>query len=265
MAKTSSYMKTYRAKKLQAGTPAQPTQNSQQTTVVPVQDAGTQNLSLGGSTTLDAIQSMTPDEFAAFMESQQNAANPMSAVLYDSPVQRLIYEANVNGLPGIVPESQFRQLPGTTLYRTVNQAYDRDSDVNHPADRIARQTMKSSYNRIGGGISGDGLYFADSRSDSTVYGNVRGDVKQTAVMKAKLNANAKVVTMRQLKNELANEPLRLQNAMQVPNMKGGGYISHNNNLSAYALYKGYNVIERSGYYVVIDRSAITFSANITAK
>ena len=235
------------------------------TTVIPTQ-AATPNMSLGGSTDLATIQAMDAATFTQFMTQQQHAANPMSAVLYDSPVQRLIYEAGVNGKPEVVSESQFRKLQGQTLYRTVNAAYDRTADVNHPADQIARQTLQSAYNRIGGGVYGDGHYFDTTRRGSVVYGHTRGDVTKTAVMKAKLNSNAKVVRESTLQRMLSNEPKALQRAIKTPNSRVSHYRSSDNNLSAYALYKGFNVIEvGGGYHVVIDRSALTFSSSITAK
>ena len=241
-------------------------QATQQTVTVPLQQATTPNLSLGGSTDLATLQGMTPQQFAQFMTQQQQAANPMDAALYDSPVQRMIYEAGLNGKPEVVSESQFRKLSGQTLYRTVNSAYDSARDVNHPADQIARQTLMSAYNRIGGGIYGDGHYFDTTRSGSTSYGHTTGDVTKTAVMKAKLNANAKTISEGQLQRMLAREPKQLRDAMHVPNSRSPRYRSSDNNLSAYALYKGYNVIQVSGgYHVVIDRSALTFSSSITAK
>ena len=245
--------------------PTTPQSPPQQISTVPAQ--ANQPVFTGGATTdLATIQAMTPSQFAGYMGGLQNAANPISAVLYDSPVQRMIYDAGINGKPDIVDPSQFRKLKGTTLYRTVNSAYDRSSDVNHPADRIARQTMQSAYNRIGGGVYGDGHYFADSRGRSTVYGNVSGNVSKTAVMSAKLNSRAKIVSARSLERMLSKEPASLRKAMSVPNYKGGSYTSSDNNLTAYALYKGYNVVQMSnGYHIVIDRSALTFSSEISAK
>ena len=248
--------------------PAQqaPQQQPTQTATVPVQPANQPVLTLGATTDMATIQAMTPQQFAQYVEQQNKAANPMSAMLHDSATQRLIYDTGLNGKPQVVDDATFRQMPGMTLYRTVNSAYDAANDVYHPADQIARQTMQSGMSRIGGGVHGDGFYF-DTSSTLGTYGNRSHDVTKTAMMSAKFNGGERIVTKDRLTAMLRREPKAVRDAMSVPHRQKDSYRSSNNNLGAYALYKGYNVIRVSsrgsgGYHVILDRSVLTFSSKL---
>ena len=87
-------------------------------------------------------------------------------------------------------------------------------------------------------------------------------MKKTAVMAAYLNSNAKVVSygqaMRDLKKATGGNS-KLSNALL--NMG-----NPNAAVSIMALRNGYNVIDNGrGYYVVLDRSAVTVNSKVTAK
>ena len=208
--------------------------------------------------TQSALMAMTDDEFADYIDSVKQADMPLFLAGWDT--QRFIYSSNINGLPQVVDDKTFQSMKGTTMYRTVNSAYDAKTDVGMTAPQIAQQTMGGTLSRIGGGIYGDGYYFDVSKSGSASYGYTRGNKTKTCQMQAKLNDNAKVVSHSNLTRMFSNESSKVQRA--VNGMSSG---LHGGNLSVYALKKGYNVIDcGGGYFNVIDRSAMTMSSKITA-
>jgi len=148
-------------------------------------------------------------------------------------------------------------LSGQTLYRTVN------AKGGETAVDICGRTMMSDVTTIGEGRMGDGFYFANSLTGSQAYGNTRNNVQRTATMSAKLNANARVVSESQLNSMLRNESRTLRRA--VVGMESGGDWDGDSGLMAYALYKGYNVVEAGSYFNIIDRTAMTFSSNVVGK
>ena len=89
-------------------------------------------------------------------------------------------------------------MTGAEMFRTVNYVDKRynPKGIGYTAPQIANQVMKGGDTRVsdtGGSVYGRGIYFADSYSHSTSrYGDTSGNVKATAVMRAKLNNNAKV-------------------------------------------------------------------------
>lgn len=205
-----------------------------------------------------ALVSMTDDEFVDYINNVKQADMPLFLAGWDT--QRFIYSSNINGLPQVVDDKTFQSMKGTTMYRTVNSAYDAKTDVGMTAPQIAQQTMGGTLSRIGGGIYGDGYYFDVSKSGSASYGYTRGNKTKTCQMQAKLNDNAKVVSYSQLTRMFSGESSKVQRAVNgmSSGLSGG-------NLSVYALKKGYNVIDcGGGYFNVIDRSAMTMSSKITA-
>lgn len=203
-----------------------------------------------GTGSLAALQSMDDASFVAYMQGLGSIDMPQ--FLADNDLQRVVYDSNVNDLPQVVDAKTFAQLPGKTMYRTVNSVYDRNTDVGMSAAQICDQTMGSAFSRVGDGIYGNGYYFADTRRASIAYGRTRGDTQRTAVMQMKLNSNARVVSYSQLQGMLRNESRAVRSAVR--------------DIGVYALRKGYNVIDvgRSGYYNVLDRSAITFLKGYSA-
>ena len=142
----------------------------------------------------DKFMAMTDDEKADFISANINAGVP--AHLAQNDFQRFVYNSGLNEKPDVVSDATLDSMKGTEIFRTVNNVYDRSNDISYNADQIAKQVMAGRVTRVsdnGGSVYGRGIYFADSYSGSTAYGNTTGNVKKTAVVRAKLNNNAKVI------------------------------------------------------------------------
>lgn len=209
--------------------------------------------------TLQQLQSMSGTEFANYLDGLKST--PIDQNTYYNhywDTQRLI--ANIpelNRAPEVVDPQTFKTIKGKTLFRTVNQA------GTQTAVDICGRTMTSDVTTIGEGVLGDGFYFAADRGTSQrIYGLAKNNINKTATMAVKLNSNAKVIDHITLNGMLNNESSTVRRA--VENMTSGGSWSQSG-LMAYALYKGYNVVESAagnGVYNIIDRNAATFSGEI---
>lgn len=208
--------------------------------------------------TIQQLQSMSDAEFATYMNGLKST--PIDKNTYynnDWDTQRLVANMpELNKAPEVADPAAFDSLPGTTIYRTVNQ-----SGTESAVDICAR-TMTSDVTTIGEGRMGDGFYFHTSKSASQgFYGSTRNNIQKTATMSAKLNSNAKVISEDKLTSMLSKESSTLRRA--VSGMKSGGSWSGSGYM-AYALYKGYNVVSDGRIYNVIDRSAATWSGGLDA-
>ena len=208
--------------------------------------------------TIQQLQSMSDAEFATYMNGLKST--PIDKNTYynnDWDTQRLVANMpELNKAPEVADPATFNSLPGTTIYRTVNQS------GNQSAVDICARTMTSDVTTIGDGRMGDGFYFHASKSASQgFYGNTRNNIQKTATMSAKLNSSAKVISEDNLTAMLAKESPTLRRA--VSGMRSGGSWSGSGYM-AYALYKGYNVVSDGRIYNVIDRSAATWSGGLEA-
>lgn len=163
----------------------------------------------------------------------------------------------------MVDDAVLDTMNGTEVFRTVNNVYNRRTDISYRADEIAAQVTKGSVTRVsdtGGSVYGRGIYFADNYSRSTVYGNARGNIQKSAVIRGKLNSNAKVISYSKATSGLQQEI--------ASGSKLGRSLSRMDNKSAvsmYALSKGYNVISSGhGYLNILNRNAVTMSKTTKA-
>ena len=209
--------------------------------------------------TIQQLQSMNDQEFSTYINGLKSTPiDPLTYYNNDWDTQRLVANMpELNRAPQVVDVQTFNGLSGQTLYRTVN------AKGGETAVDVCGRTMMSDVTTIGEGRMGDGFYFANSLTSSQAYGNTRNNVQRTATMSAKLNANARVVSESQLNSMLRNESRTLRRA--VVGMKSGGDWDGDSGLMAYALYKGYNVVEAGSYFNIIDRTAMTFSSNVVGK
>ena len=207
--------------------------------------------------TIQQLQSMNDQEFATYMNGLKSTPiDPLTYYNNSWDTQRLVANMpELNKAPEIADAQTFANMSGSPIYRTVNQKGS-DSAVD-----ICARTMTSDVTTVGEGRMGDGFYFANSLSGSQVYGEHRNNINRTATMTAKLNSNAKIISESRLNQMLSNEKPAVRNA--VRRMSSGGSWPGDSGLMAYALYKGYNVVNSSSYYNVIDRSALTFSGDLT--
>lgn len=204
---------------------------------------------------IQQLQSMSDQEFATYLNGLKST--PIDKNTYynnDWDTQRLVANMpELNRAPQVVDPKTFATLPGETLYRTVN------AKGSETAIDICGRTMSSDVTTIGAGRMGDGFYFATSKSSSQIgYGEHRNNITKTATMSAKLNGNARIVSEDGLKSMLQRESSTVRNA--VRGMSGGGWSG--SSLTAYALRKGYNVVDAGSYKNVIDRNAATWSGQV---
>lgn len=235
--------------------PPPPVQQQQQPQQQPQQPAPL-------SATYDAFLKMTDDQKADVIAQANKTAVPI--FLADNATQRVLYGLKLNDKPTLVDDDVLDKMPGRSLYRTVNATNDVQNRIKYSADEIAAQVIKGSVTRVsdsGGSAHGRGIYFADSYTDSASYGRTRGDIKSTAVVRAKLNSNARTITERAASAGATREiasGTKLGKALTIMDSRDRG--------SVWALAKGYNVVETSvGYYVVLNRTALTASKTIKAK
>lgn len=210
----------------------------------------------------DKFMAMTDDEKADFISA--NIKSDVPDHLAKNDFQRFVYNSGLNEKPNVVDDATLDTMTGTEIFRTVNSVYDRKNDISYNADQIAKQVMAGRVTRVsdnGGSVYGRGIYFADDYSSSASYGNTRGNVKSTAVMRAKLNNNAKVVNYYTASQGVSQEIASGSKLGKV--LKKADSDSR---VSIYAMSKGYNVISSGhGYLNVLNRNAITMSSDIKTK
>lgn len=208
------------------------------------------------------FMAMTDDEKADFISA--NVKQGVPDHLADNSFQRFVYNSGLNEKPTIVDDATLDTMTGTEIFRTVNSVYNRQKDLSYTGEQIAKQVSGARYTRVsddGGSVYGRGIYFANSYSGSTSYGNTRGDVKKTAVMRAKLNSNAKVIN-----HSVASQGASREIASGSKLGKVLSKCDHDSRASVYAMSKGYNVITSGhGYFNILNRNAITVSSDIKAK
>ena len=216
------------------------------------------------SASYDQFMAMTDDEKADFISA--NVKQGVPDHLADNSLQRFIYHSGLNEKPDVVDDATLDTMTGTEIFRTVNFV-DKDKnpkDIGYTAPQIAKQVMGGRYTRVsddGGSVYGRGIYFADTYSGSVGYGDHTGKVKSTAVMRAKLNSNAKVInsyTADSLASKEISSGSKLGRVLRN--------CDNDSRASIYAMAKGYNVMSNGhGYIVVLNRNAITMSSDIKAK
>ena len=145
--------------------------------------------------------------------------------LNDTALQHLVNNLDMHE-PGVVlPDRDFdRQakteaLGGVVLYRGAT-------------DIAIQNIMYGDKMYIGEGIHGDGIYFSTSKSTAKQYAWGGTNATVTAYIDKSM---ANVVKESTLRRMLAAEPYHIQNSFRG-----------NTGLSAYGIYKGYNVIHVPG-------------------
>ena len=209
----------------------------------------------------DKFMAMTDDEKADFIEASIKQGVP--AHLAQNDFQRFMYNGGLNEKPDIVDDATLDTMTGTEIFRTVNNVYDRANDISYTAPQIAKQVSAGRHTRVsdtGGSAYGRGIYFADSYYGSTSYGNTRGNVQKTAVMRAKLNNNAKVIS-----HSTAVSGARQEIASGSKLGRVLRKADSASQVSIYAMSRGFNVISSGhGYMNVLNRNAITMSSDVKA-
>lgn len=214
------------------------------------------------SASYDAFLKMTDDQKADVI--LQGSKTQVPVFLAQNDLQRVLYSLKLNDKPTLVADSVLDTMPGKVLYRNVNEAKDANNRMRFSADEVAAQNLRGSVTRVsdtGGSVHGRGIYFADSYASSGVYGNTRGDIKKTAVIRAKLNSNARTIAEHMADSGVAAE-IRSGSKLGRTISKMDMYSQK----SLWAMARGYNVIVASnGYHIVLNRTALTASDAIKPK
>ena len=191
------------------------------------------------------------------------ASQDVPVFLADNDFQKFTYNLGLNDKPQLVDDSELDTMNGTELFRTVNSINDNVNRIKYNADDIANQVQRGSVTRVsdnGGSAYGRGIYFADDYTESSYYGNSRGNIKKTAVVRAKLNSNAKVITYSK-----ATSGLRAEISSGSKLGRALSKCDRASQVSIYAMAKGYNVIyNQNSYYNILSRNAVTMSKTIKA-
>lgn len=235
-------------------------------TLPPQADSNTQvdntQVASAFSATYNQFMAMSDDDKADFISSNIKGGVPDH--LSDTSFQRFLYNSGLNEKPDVVSDATLDTMTGTEIFRTVNNVYNSKSDLSYTAPQIAKQVMAGRDTRVsddGGSVYGRGIYFADSYSSSASYGNTRGNLQKTAVMRGKLNNNAKVINYYTASQGVSNEIAsgsKLGKALKR--------CDSDSRVSIYAMSKGYNVISSGhGYMNVLNRNAITMSSDVKPK
>ena len=213
------------------------------------------------------FMALTDDEKADVITNSIRQGIP--AHLNDqSDFQKFIYNANggINDKPTVVDDATLDTMTGTEMFRNVNGFYDDTTKFGYTAEQMAKQVQGGRYTYVSSGSTayyGSGIYFADDYSSSGGYGNRTGNIKATAVMRAKLNSNAKIIAYHD-----AQRGVRSEIAKNTKLGKALSSVGRDSRESIYAMARGYNVISASngtGYYNILNRGAITMSKTIKAK
>lgn len=226
---------------------------------------GATQMASGGA---QGFSKLSSDQQAQMIESGINTQTPN--FLSDTHFQKFMYAHDLDGKPQVVDDKTLDSMKGKDLFRNVNATYDSRTDVGYKADEIAQQIQFGDFTRFsdnGGSAHGRGLYFSNDYNGSALYGRTSGNVKKTAVVRAKLNNNAKVM--------IESDAILGARAEMNKGTKLGKALAkcdRADQRSIYALAKGYNVISASkninaydNYFVVLDRSALSVSSSIKSQ
>lgn len=213
------------------------------------------------SASYDAFRQMTDDQKADVIMQARNTQVPV--FLADNDLQKVLYGLKLNDKPTLVDDSVLDATPGKELFRTVNATNDLKNRIKYSAQDVANQTIKGSVTRVsdtGGSVHGRGIYFADSYRGSVVYGNTRGNLAQTAVVRVKLSPTAKTVSTSRASAGVTaeiNSGSKLGKALSK--------IGSQDRTAVWSLAKGYDaMVASNGYHVIINRSALVASRDVKA-
>ena len=205
-----------------------------------------------GGTPYSDFQNMTDDEKADVITDALGVGTPL--FLDDSGMQKFAYFTGMSDKPKVVSDSQLDNTSGVELFRTVNDAYNDDTDIGYTSGDIAKQIRDGDftmYSDSGGSVHGKAIYFADTYFDSSLYGQ---SGKNPVTMRAKLTGG-RVIGERQLDSDYKSALARGDKlALACSNADSGSARN------LYGLAKGYDVVSAGGYYMVLNRGALTVSS-----
>lgn len=205
-----------------------------------------------GGVAFSAFEKMTDDEKADVVAKALQTGVPM--FLDDSGIQRFAYFTGMSDKPKVVTDAQLDGMKGHELFRTVNDAYNRATDIGYTSGDIAKQIMKGDftmYSDSGGSAYGKSIYFASSVRSSANYA---GSAKQHPTMIRAKITGGKSISDGQA-DRLYLNALHSGDKLARACSKAGSGSARN----LYVLAKGYDVITTSDYHMVLNRRCLTVS------
>lgn len=200
----------------------------------------------------NAMHSMSDNAFYKDYVGQFDDLSPSNAAIMRrvqlsgqglsySATQALVDDVGWNGKPTVMDDASFdamvksQKLSKEVIHRGVHTKASRDN------------TVYGDKAYMGAGVYGDGLYFSNRRGTASSYagGKSNGSNKITAVLD---KSRVKSISYTALENELRGKRFWLSLT--------------ENDISCYAIKKGYNVITTAGYKknekftIVLDRSLL---------
>ena len=214
------------------------------------------NVLPAGGIPFSQFEQMTDDQKADVVTKALGAATPL--FLDDSGIQRFAYFTGMSDKPTTVTDAQLDKMAGPSLYRTINDAYNRSLDIGYTSRDIAKQISDGSftmYSDSGGSAHGKAIYFASNYNDSSYYGN-RG--QNPVTMRAKITGG-KTIKESSL-DTMYNTAIRKGDKLALACSNAGGSSARN----LYGLAKGYDVITPNygSYYMVLNRRCLSVSDTI---
>ena len=209
-----------------------------------------------GGVAFSDFENMTDDEKADVITKALGVGTPI--FLDDSDLQKFAYFTGMDGKPKVVSDSQLDKIKGKSLYRTVDDAYNRQTDVGYTSGDIIKQISQgdfTNYSDSGGSAHGKAIYFADNYMDSSYYGTPG---KNPKTMRAKVTSG-KSINESTLDTQYRNA-LRSGDKLALACSNADRGSARN----LYALAKGYDMIDSGGSYkMILNRRCLTVSS--TAK
>ena len=225
------------------------------------------------STSLQSYRGMSVEDAADFVFNTPKNTDP--ELNSHEKYQDLVNALNLHGKPVVVDDTTFdreykeKGLDGIALYRGLGNQDDTS---------VMDSVKFGDKFYAGNGIAGGGLYFTDLY-DEAIHAYANGDWN-TSVMTAYIDKDkAKVADYKTIYNQFANEPIEVLKKFAKEtgtfSITDDPFYLQTDALSAYALYKGYNVIKQdikdykgnhdSYHYIVLSREPLVFRDTTPAK
>ena len=201
------------------------------------------------------FEAMTDDEKAQVVADALQTGTPL--FLDDSGLQRFAYFTGMNDTPKVVTDAQLDSINGHELFRTVNDAYNRQKDIGYTSTDIAKQITDGDftmYSDSGGSAYGKAIYFASSVSSSAAYAG--SSSQHPAMIRAKVTGGRSISDHGL--DSLYNNALSSGDALA----KACARADRGSARNLYALAKGYDIITTSDYHMVLNRRCLTVSNKV---
>lgn len=168
----------------------------------------------------------------------------------DSDTSKVLYALGVTNKPTVVDDATLDNMSGKEIYRTV---YETGTMPPPSSGDILDQIRNGDYTYMsgkGGSAHGRAIYFATDFADSRFYGD--GE-RNSMMMRAKINPNAKIVREDNLANQMRNDT-----TWQKSNVNSNA--SYSDEKALYAIAHGIDGWFSNTYTMMVNRGALTASS-----